>query len=314
LNNSWSIGLSYWILADGNYAGFEVSQIRQFALEFYPKDLSHSGSFERVAELLDRCTYRVNGIVEYVDKNMCVLNFGVRAYCEVDRLPQFWTEVRGSGEIPSTLTAGQALKGTIRLGVDPFFYMEQFCREPNVIPLIYTWHVNAIHGQAGSRVWQEGEGWVVDEDKAQWHPLNSTFDRFKQSTGQYEFTCTLVEEVPPTADGEPLATWDRPQIERDMRSMEMAELKGILKFYDLAISKLELLVETSKNNSVELQADLNPAHDVFRELGLDETKHNLSLHQYWMEDDDCTPESYLTYIKGLRDKALEHISLLENGS
>jgi hypothetical protein len=33
---------------------------------------------------------------------------------------------------------------TLRFGVDPFFYFEQYCKIPSIPPLIYEWQVNSI--------------------------------------------------------------------------------------------------------------------------------------------------------------------------
>jgi hypothetical protein len=36
--NEWQIGLSSWIIQDGNYGDFETGQVLGFALEFYSEN------------------------------------------------------------------------------------------------------------------------------------------------------------------------------------------------------------------------------------------------------------------------------------
>jgi len=307
----WSIGLEGWTLMDGNYPHFVVGQTRQFALEFYPTDLARSDSSEKMAERINLDTYRINGIVEYVDKDVWVLDFGVRAYRQgfSELPPEFGSPENGRdyGEFSSTLSVGQTLKGTINLLVDYYAYMEFLCKKPNMIPLIYTWGVDAIHIKTGLR--SQDNGWIVDESTVKWHQAYATYERVSQRTGFNVLTCTLID-VPPTADGEPLATWDHPEIWRKMKVMSLQELQNLVRFYDETISKLENLVEAAISNSTGLNDDLKSVKDLFKDLGSEKTAHDLALPEEWIETGDWTADDYLESSKSLREKAFEQIAKL----
>ena len=44
LGDEWLIGLSAWIIQDGNYGDFSVGQRAEFALEFYAREALKSGN------------------------------------------------------------------------------------------------------------------------------------------------------------------------------------------------------------------------------------------------------------------------------
>jgi hypothetical protein len=39
---------------------------------------------------------------------------------------------------------GDFVQGSLRFGVDPFFYFERHCKIHSIPPLIYEWQVNSI--------------------------------------------------------------------------------------------------------------------------------------------------------------------------
>jgi len=331
MDNTWSIGINQWILADGNYASFQVGETRQFALEFYSKDFAHSESPVKTAELIDHYLYRVNAVVDYIDEDMWVLDFGIKAYGGRPGPVE---------DFVSTLSVGQAVKCTLNLGIDYYIYMERLCLKPGVVPLIYTWHIDAINKQAGPRVKADGM-WIVDEAEAQWHKVESTSAALPKHTGSNELCCTLVDPVP-TADGEPLATWDQPEMERAFKTMGIDDLHSAIELIDVAIEKLEKFVAAAKppedptaiivisrniwfsrflRGLATMLNLLNLKHPnqsklevLYKELNMKETLERLSTEPKWILQDPRLAEDYLFGFVGLREKALKRLTEVENNN
>lgn len=80
MSKPWSINISSWIFSDGNYNTFFVGETRHFALEFNALELARTTLREKKAEQIDKCKYRTNEQLSYVDKEMWILDFGIQAY------------------------------------------------------------------------------------------------------------------------------------------------------------------------------------------------------------------------------------------
>lgn len=126
------VGLSAWIIADGNYADFVVGQKAKFALEFYPSHgLNVAQDGPPVAQHLKASHYRVRAQVVFADANVWVIDAGsFMAFCE-QRPPEH-------GRV------GAWVEGEIYLGIDPFFYFEYLHRMDGMPPLTYSWIVREI--------------------------------------------------------------------------------------------------------------------------------------------------------------------------
>jgi hypothetical protein len=128
----WSLGVSPWIIQDGNYADFEASGPSvAFVLEFYTEHgLTRASPADVHAVEVDTSNYRVLARVAHVDDGWWVIDFGVLAYCE--RTP------------PTGVSVGDYVAGELYLGIDPYFYFEYLCRSPGAPALVYEWQVEAI--------------------------------------------------------------------------------------------------------------------------------------------------------------------------
>jgi hypothetical protein len=124
------VGISSWIIQDGNYRDFRVGETARFALEFYPHmlevDKLHQASFERIRA----SRYRIRGQVVYVGRSVWVIDFGVMAY--------------QNEEPPRATKEGSWIEGNVYLGVDPFFYFEDLQSRPGMPALQYDWHIKTI--------------------------------------------------------------------------------------------------------------------------------------------------------------------------
>lgn len=125
------IGLSSWIVQDGNYADFECGTTRQFALEFYSdSELTADTRDPKLTHIQDG-KYQATGIVRFCADNVWIVDFGgVLAFRE---------ESPPHGFLP-----GVTVSGVIHFGVDPFFYFERLSKVPGIPSLIYTWQIEEI--------------------------------------------------------------------------------------------------------------------------------------------------------------------------
>jgi hypothetical protein len=127
------IYLARWIIEDGNYDDFCVGDRRKFALEFWaPTPLTKSA--ENVMALREQSghSYDVTGKLVFTSDGVWVIDCSVLAYFERE------------SEIDGECKVGDFVQGSLRFGVDPFFYFEQHYKIPNIPPLIYEWQVNSI--------------------------------------------------------------------------------------------------------------------------------------------------------------------------
>jgi len=93
--SGWNIGLSAWIIQDGNYPDFAVGETVEFAVEFYHKP----GSAIEVCHLEISARHAGETAYEVVAENVLatdavtVLDVGILVYCE--RASQFNQTQRG---------------------------------------------------------------------------------------------------------------------------------------------------------------------------------------------------------------------------
>jgi hypothetical protein len=183
----WNIGISGWIIQDGNYPDFEVGQTAEFALEFIPRTITRLPAAERTARHLLRSEHQVLGEVVFCAKESWVLDFGLRAY-------------RAQMPRPGIET-GQFVSARGYLGVDPFFYIEELFQLPGMLPLVYTWQIEGItlstapYIQAPNRA---GEmRWQLDESRRSSVPVPWT-DAWHDNEGNAGYTlhCVKLNDEP----------------------------------------------------------------------------------------------------------------------
>jgi hypothetical protein len=124
------VGVSSWIIQDGNYRDFRVGEAAKFALEFYPQAFEVARPHQVSYDHIRANRYRIHGQVVYVDRSVWVLDFGVLAYHH--RKP------------PRSAKNGERFEGEIYLGIDPFFYFESLHALPGMPALQYEWCIKTI--------------------------------------------------------------------------------------------------------------------------------------------------------------------------
>jgi hypothetical protein len=127
---TYFVGLSSWIIQDGNYGDFAVGSAAKFALEFYPHTMQLAQSHEQQLERIRASRYRVRGQVLYVDRSAWVVDFGIMAY--QNQKPQ------------RTVNKGSWIESEIYLGIDPFFYFEELHARSGMPDLQYEWRIRNI--------------------------------------------------------------------------------------------------------------------------------------------------------------------------
>jgi hypothetical protein len=124
------IGLSSWIIQDGNYPDFAVGDVAKFALEFYAPHLQRTAYREPALTPSHPAHYRMSACVRYSHSEACVLDFGCLAYREEP--------------ISDIASVGDWVSGDVYVGIDPFFYMESLHALPGIPELRYDWRIEEI--------------------------------------------------------------------------------------------------------------------------------------------------------------------------
>lgn len=128
--DSLNIGLSSWIIQDGNYNDFSVGQKTEFALEFYPREMKASHCTTPSATHVKAYIYRICAQVVYRTSDVWVLDMGFLAYKEM--------------EPPRFAKKGSWVEGEFCLGIDPFMYFEYLKNRPEMPSLTYRFRIDQI--------------------------------------------------------------------------------------------------------------------------------------------------------------------------
>ncbi len=127
---SFDIGLSAWIIQDGNYPEFEVGREYRFALEVGPEGLIRGAGPLKSLTRLSEAQYAFDAEVLIHEPGLTVLDVGLLCYHD--------------GPLAKGLQAGDFIAGDLYLGVDPFFWAETHSRRPDVPDLYHRWRVSGI--------------------------------------------------------------------------------------------------------------------------------------------------------------------------
>ncbi len=137
----WVLGISSWVISDGNYADFAVGEQRRFALEYFEKDLHDSTPGTRSARSVGEGLYEITAEVAYAAHDLVLLDFGLLAYSDT-RTP--------------AATSGTWRSGIVLLEVDHFAYFETHAQREGIPPAIYAWTITGI--------WRQTAPYILDPD------------------------------------------------------------------------------------------------------------------------------------------------------
>jgi len=175
------VGLTSWIIQDGNYGDFAQGSKSAFAIEFYaPSPLEE---FEPAPSQSPSLTHRGNathaaaGQVIYVADDWWVIDVGVLAFRD--------------GTPPMHVRPGAWLRGEICLGVDPFFYFESLGHQPSAPALIYDWSIDQIFVQTAPLIEISPRVLAHDPTKLGWKEIVET--NAWEDQGDYFLHCTRLD-------------------------------------------------------------------------------------------------------------------------
>ena len=152
------VGLSAWIIQDGNYDDFHVGDTSCFALEFYSENIKREGSkkyFERRSD----STYCLCGQVVFLDQGSWVIDSGFLAY--QDSRP------------PKGLKKGDFVSGEFYIGIDPFFYFEWLKHKESFPNISYKWEIERIEMETTPFI-EQNNGFVRDKNNVSFEDKNKT--------------------------------------------------------------------------------------------------------------------------------------------
>ncbi len=130
-NATIEIGLSSWIIQDGNYGDFHVGDRAEFAVEFYPDSVNKAASASpALLERIAPAQYNAAGRILHLTSELWVLDLGLLVFQE--------------SRPPKGLSVGDSIAGAFHLGIDPFFYFESLYASAAIPPMIYTWCIHRI--------------------------------------------------------------------------------------------------------------------------------------------------------------------------
>jgi hypothetical protein len=174
------IGVSSWIIQDGNYPDFRIGDAINIALEFHPYRICESRNSLASITRLSSCHYRVNGKSIFVSNNVFVLDFGLLAYDQAS--PPKW------------MKSNCYIDAEIYLGIDPFFYFEELHAILGMPELRYNFRVRGIELETTpwmSTVDSHGHRMNVrDDSQASFCPVSET-DAWSDDNGNAHYVLEL---------------------------------------------------------------------------------------------------------------------------
>jgi hypothetical protein len=184
--NDLIVGLSSWIIQDGNYPDLVRGQKAAFALEFHPAQ-PLSVSAIAIApfrmHVSNDSNYEVSGAVAYVADDWWVVDIGILVFRE-ERPP---AEVR----------PGIFVQGKVMISIDPYFYFEQLSKRAGAPALIYDWTIDKIEMQTAPMIEVAPKRFARDERLLGWREIEKT-DAWNDDGGHawYLLHCSQTDSHP----------------------------------------------------------------------------------------------------------------------
>jgi hypothetical protein len=180
----WVLGLSSWIIQDGNYGDVATGDRLDAAVEFGFEDaLTLTEVASPCARREADSVYDVTGHVVLVEPDVWVVDVGISVFNE--HAP------------PQGLSVDDHITGKMWIGVDPFFYFERLGKRPSMPPLIYAWKVVEILRQTAPHVPAGPRLLVRDASRLGWETIERT-NACSDDDGRadYVLRCELLPDPP----------------------------------------------------------------------------------------------------------------------
>jgi hypothetical protein len=195
MNDQYVVGISSWIIQDGNYSDFTQGMNTAFALEFreasQPEELVPDSSIRPSLTLLDDDSYASIARVIHVAEDWWAIDAGILAFKE--------------GPPPGYARLGAWLRGKIYLEVDPYFYFFDLGHRLDAPALVYEWKIEKISLQTAPFIEFKPRHFKRDPAKLGWREIPKT-DVWEDDdcSAEYLFQCTcLGGPRPPKNKSEP---------------------------------------------------------------------------------------------------------------
>ena len=188
------IGLSSWIIADGNYPHFKRGQRARFALAFYPANspfdipsdwlsINPPGVDQTSMRHIEGSEYLVTAKVTHVleDDSWWVIDAGVLMY--------------RYGRRPEGVEPGCWVIGKFYVSIDPFDYFERLSRYHAAPPLMYDWDVTKIELETTPTI-EMGRMRTRDRSRRAWREADNTKARSGAFVEEFVLHCTRLDNPP----------------------------------------------------------------------------------------------------------------------
>jgi hypothetical protein len=186
MQSPFIIGLSSWIIQDGNYEDFRRGDQASFALEFYaPTVLSVFENSRETPSLehLHSSTYQIVGKIVHVrDPEWWAIDTGLLMY--------------GMGRPPEGAGLDTWVGGEVYIGVDHFAYLQSLSRHHTAPGLIYDWSIRKIEIQTAPFVKISEREMARDPERLGWREIPQT-DAWHDGVGaEYLLYCERLNSPP----------------------------------------------------------------------------------------------------------------------
>jgi hypothetical protein len=188
------IGLSSWILADGNYPHFKRGGRASFALAFYPANspvdtppdwlsINPPGVDHASMSHIEGSDYLITAQVTHVleDESWWVIDAGMLMY--------------RNAKAPDGLRPGCWVSGRFYVGLDPFDYFERLSRYHAAPALIYDWDVTKIELET-TPVIESGPMRMRDQARRAWREVDDTTARTGGFGDEFVLHCARLNAPP----------------------------------------------------------------------------------------------------------------------
>jgi hypothetical protein len=243
--DTWEIGLSPWIIMDGNYSDFRRGQIAKFAVECGFRSVApvHDVTSRHAVPLhalsgkkedAMHSAYRVDAEVAFAAEYKEIV-YGPKGptpppYDENGE-PIFTRQPLVRKEVPRMMyvldfgirayhhtperfavMAGDYVTAEIGGGIDPFFYFVRLHKIPGMPPLIYTWYIDRIRFFSGPLIETRDENGrrmrVHDMERVTVEDVERTHAQGNTSNW-YILHCTRLDAEPEVMDWKMMQAWYR---------------------------------------------------------------------------------------------------------
>lgn len=179
------VGLSTWIIGDGNYEHFKRDESASFALGFYPANspleippdwlsINPPGVDRSSFCHVEGSDYLVTAKVTHVFDDWWVIDAGILMY--------------RAGVPPGDIKPGCWVSGKIYVGIDPFDYFERLSLHHADPALIYDWDVTKIELETTPFV-EKGRVRLRDQSRRGWREAENTKARAGGMVDEFVLHC-----------------------------------------------------------------------------------------------------------------------------